>query len=244
MFLVAGLGNPENEGYALNRHNVGFMAADAIVRRHNFLAYKNKFDAKITQGNIDDNQVILIKPQTYMNLSGKAVAKTSQFYKIDCSHIIIIHDDLDLELGKIKVKTGGGHGGHNGLKSIDACLGNQNYTRIRIGIGRPEYSGMVVDYVLGNFSGDDLEIIKQTTENIAENFSVLLEQGANNFMNKLVVKKQPKNKKDDKNLSQSKKELSTKEQIKKEAVEETSIMKNAFAKALAAISKNNDKEME
>lgn len=196
MFFVAGLGNPD-KGYALNRHNVGFMAADEIVRRYNFSDYKNKFSAKITQGNILNHSVLIAKPQTYMNLSGTAVAKACNFYKITLDKTIIIHDDLDLTLGKIKVKVGGGNGGHNGLKSIDACLGNSNYIRLRIGIGRPEYSSMVTNYVLGDFLNEEQEIINKKISLIVENFYLLLENKASEFMNNLAKKDALNNKKNE-----------------------------------------------
>ena len=232
MFLVAGLGNPD-KGYARNRHNVGFMAADTIVCRHNFLEYKNKFEAKITQGKISDSDVLIIKPLTFMNLSGKAVSKTSNFYKIALNNIIIIHDDLDLELGKVKVKTGGGNGGHNGLKSIDACLGNNNYIRIRIGIGRPAYSNMVTSYVLGDFEPNELEIINQKLELIAEHFALLLNNDAAGFMNKIAAAKDKSSKpKENKKKEDNKKiEKTTKEP-------EPSLMAQALAKALDLINKN------
>lgn len=187
MFLVAGLGNP-GQGYALNRHNAGFMAADELVRRHKFLEYRNKFSAQLTQGTIADHKILLIKPQTYMNLSGQAVTQTAQFYKINSEQIIVIHDDLDLTLGTIKVKRGGGNGGHNGLKSIDDSLGSKNYLRVRIGIGRPLHRNLVTDYVLNNFLGDEQTIIQQKLLLIAENFAFLLNQELESFVNKITVK--------------------------------------------------------
>ena len=236
MFLVAGLGNPDS-GYALNRHNAGFVAADEIVRRHKFSDYKNKFDAKSSQGDISENQVLVLKPQTFMNLSGNSVSKAARFYKIDINNIIIIHDDLDLDVGKIKVKQGGGNGGHNGLKSIDACLGNSNYIRIRIGIGRPQYSSMVTNYVLSDFTKEEQEKINNAVSVIAENIDILLNQNITNFMNKITAKTKkqtpPKtNKTDSNNLINLQKT--------KEIVEEKTIMKTAFEKALSLITKKTE----
>src|SRR5574344_122438 len=147
MFLIVGLGNFGSE-YVYTRHNVGFMTADSIAQEFSFGICKSKFDGLIAEGNVAGEKCMLLKPQTFMNLSGNSVVKAANFYKILPENIIVIHDDMDLELGKIKAKVGGGAGGHNGLKSIDANIGN-GYNRIRIGVGQPMGgSEKVVSHVL------------------------------------------------------------------------------------------------
>ena len=133
MFLIVGLGNPGKE-YENTRHNVGFMVADTIFKEYGFANFKDKFDGLIAEGKIEGEKVYLLKPHTFMNLSGNSVIKAANFYKILPENIIVIHDDMDLPIGKIKAKIGGGSGGHNGIKSIDAAI-TPNYNRIRIGIG-------------------------------------------------------------------------------------------------------------
>ena len=152
MFLVVGLGNPGEE-YVATRHNVGFMAADEIHRRYNFSSYRSKFDGLIAEGQIEGRKVYILKPQTYMNLSGNSVVKVANFYKILPQNIIVIHDDMDLPIEKIKSKLGGGAGGHNGLKSIDSCI-SPNYNRIRLGVGHPKMRDgeNIIHHVLSNFS--------------------------------------------------------------------------------------------
>ena len=176
MFLVVGLGNPGAE-YAETRHNIGFMAADEIHGRYNFSSFKSKFDGLIAEGKIGDEKVYLLKPQTYMNLSGNSVVKAAMFYKILPQNIIVIHDDLDLKIGQLKAKCGGGAGGHNGLKSIDSHI-TPDYNRIRVGIGHPDKAKTeVADYVLGGFSKADAQIINQEMETVAEAVKILIEKG-------------------------------------------------------------------
>ena len=158
IFLVVGLGNPGPE-YALTRHNVGFLAVDATVRHHDCPPYQEKFQGHMTRlsytlksGEACD--ILFLKPSTFMNLSGRSVQAAMQFYKIPLSRVVVIHDDLDLEPGQVKVKWGGGNGGHNGLKSIDECVG-KDYLRVRIGIGHPGHKDLVSPYVLGTFKKTD-----------------------------------------------------------------------------------------
>ncbi len=155
MFILVGLGNP-GEKYSLNRHNIGFMAIDVIADQHKFPPFKSKFSAQIAEGTIGNSRVILCKPMTYMNLSGKSVGELIRFYKIPLENVYVVHDDLDLLPGKIKVKRGGGNGGHNGLTSIDAAIG-KDYWRIKLGIGHPGHKNAVSAYVLGNFQKQDTE---------------------------------------------------------------------------------------
>ncbi|MBQ2810786.1 MAG: aminoacyl-tRNA hydrolase [Alphaproteobacteria bacterium] len=173
MFLVVGLGNPGSE-YANTRHNVGFMAADAICSRYNFESFKKKFDGEAALGQIAGEKVLLLKPHTYMNLSGNAVVKAALFYKILPENIIVIHDDMDLKIGQLKAKLGGGSGGHNGLKSIDAHI-SPNYNRIRIGVGHPQNKGAdVVNYVLGSFSKEEKQVLENNLEIVTEAVEVLI----------------------------------------------------------------------
>ncbi|WP_024789073.1 aminoacyl-tRNA hydrolase [Lebetimonas sp. JH292] len=154
MKLIVGLGNPGKK-YELNRHNVGFFAVDYLINEFN--AYKNgNFKGKLFKS----EDFLFLKPSIYMNLSGESVVLVKNFYKLDNKNIIVIHDDLDLKLGVLKFKRGGGNGGHNGLKSIDKFIGN-DYYRVRIGIGRPERKEEVVNYVLSDFKNDEVECIKK-----------------------------------------------------------------------------------
>lgn len=157
MFVFVGLGNP-GEKHALNRHNIGFMVVDSIAAAYRFPPFKAKFSALVCEGIIGERKVVLYKPLTYMNLSGQSVGELIRFYKVPPDHVYVAHDDLDLDPGQIKVKIGGGHGGHNGLKSLDQHIG-KDYWRIRLGIGHPGHSSPQQDkvsrYVLGNFSKQD-----------------------------------------------------------------------------------------
>jgi PTH1 family peptidyl-tRNA hydrolase len=177
-FLIAGLGNPGRE-YAGNRHNVGFMVVDEIARSIN-ASWRAKFRGEIAGGVIENHKVQLLKPHTYMNLSGVSVGEVATFYKIPPAQVIVIHDDLDLEVGRVKVKKGGGHGGHNGLKSIDAHI-TQDYWRIRIGIGHPGRASMVSDYVLSDFNKDEQEVVEQVICKISTNIALLMAEQVNEF---------------------------------------------------------------
>ena len=150
MMIIAGLGNPGAK-YAQNRHNIGFMAVDAMASLYRFDSWRGQFKAETAQGTIAGHKVLLIKPQTYMNDSGVAIGQALRFYKAPLDKLVVCYDDLDLAPGKLKVKQGGGHGGHNGLRSIDAHLG-PNYWRVRLGIGHPGDKSRVHGYVLGDFS--------------------------------------------------------------------------------------------
>jgi PTH1 family peptidyl-tRNA hydrolase len=176
MYLVVGLGNPGAE-YEQTRHNVGFMAVDEISGRYKFDTFKNKFDGLIAQGQIGSEKVLLLKPQTFMNLSGQSVVKAALFYKILPENIIVIHDDMDLKFSQIKAKIGGGSGGHNGLKSIDAHI-TPAYNRIRIGVGHPNGKGdEVVNYVLGRFAKADQVALNNTLSLVSTAVEVLIENG-------------------------------------------------------------------
>lgn len=184
MFLIVGLGNPGAE-YAGTRHNVGFLAADCLYEKFGFSPFKAKFDGLIAEGKIAGEKVFLLKPQTYMNLSGNSVVKAANFYKILPENIVVIHDDMDLQPGQLKVKTGGGAGGHNGLKSIDAAI-SPNYHRIRIGVGHPAGKGeAVVNHVLSRFSKADAQQIEQNIALIADTIDILLKDGMAAYSNKI-----------------------------------------------------------
>lgn len=184
MKLFVGLGNPGAQ-YAGNRHNIGFEAVDAIHRKHRFGPWSKKFRAEISEGEIDGARIILIKPQTFMNKSGESVGEAMRFYKLTPADITVFHDELDLPAGKIRVKTGGGNGGHNGLRSIDAHCG-KDYARVRIGIGHPGGKDLVHHHVLSDFAKIDQSWIGPMLDDIAAHAG-LLETDPSKFMNKLSV---------------------------------------------------------
>ncbi len=185
MILLVGLGNPGSE-YALTRHNIGFMAADEIFRRHHFDSYREKFKGLLATGTVAGEKVLLLKPQTFINLSGESVLAVCTFYKIKPADIIVFHDDMDLPIGKVKVKVGGGSGGHNGLKSIDSHIG-QNYKRVRIGISKPQTREEVVNWVLSRFPSAEQDILNKLTEKIALELPLLLTKDDGRFMNKITL---------------------------------------------------------
>lgn len=183
--LLVGLGNPGKE-YEQTRHNVGFMAVDAFIHRYSFGEFKSKFKGELAEGYVNNEKVLILKPMTYMNLSGEAVATVCRFYKIPVENMIVFHDDMDLPVGKIKVKIGGGSGGHNGIKSIDSHMGVY-YTRVRIGISKPVSKEQVVDWVLSKFHPEDKNLLNERLEQIADYLPLLLRHDSENFMNKLVL---------------------------------------------------------
>ena len=190
MILLVGLGNPGSE-YALTRHNVGFMAVDNFVHRYSFNGFKSKFKGLIADGTVKNEKVMILKPQTYMNLSGESVRAVCDFYKIPVQNVIVFHDDMDLPVGKLKVKIGGGSGGHNGIKSIDSHLGN-NYMRVRIGISKPVLKEQVVDWVLSKFSSTDQNILNEQFDLIADSLDLLVKGDSSNFMNKIALSRKDK----------------------------------------------------
>jgi PTH1 family peptidyl-tRNA hydrolase len=173
MFLIVGLGNPGNL-YERTRHNAGFMAVDFISNRHNFSwSHKSKFNSDIATGVIGERKTVLCKPTTFMNLSGNAVASLISYYKIEHKNLIVIHDDIDLDLGELKCKIGGSSAGHNGLKSIDEHIGN-DYLRVRIGVGKPDRQHISTsDYVLSRFGSDELLLLESKYQIIAQNIELL-----------------------------------------------------------------------
>ncbi|MEJ6783923.1 aminoacyl-tRNA hydrolase [Aminobacter sp. Piv2-1] len=185
MLLFAGLGNPGAQ-YANNRHNVGFMAADAIARRHSFSPWTKKFKALVAEGNIAGEKIILIKPQTFMNLSGQSVGEAMRFYKLAPSDLTVFYDELDLVAGKVRVKVGGGAGGHNGIRSLDQHVG-KDYRRVRIGIGHPGVKEMVHGHVLGDFAKADRAWLEALLDTIADNADLVAKGDDSGFMNKVTV---------------------------------------------------------
>jgi PTH1 family peptidyl-tRNA hydrolase len=184
MKILVGLGNPGGE-YEQNRHNVGFMAVDAIARRQGAAAWRKRFQGLTAEVEIGRTKCLLLKPQTYMNESGRAVAEAMRFYKVSPADVIVFHDELDLEPGKIRVKTGGGHAGHNGLRSISAHIGN-DYARLRIGIGHPGSREAVVHYVLHDFARADREWLETLLPAIAQAVPHLVAGQDARFMNEVA----------------------------------------------------------
>jgi peptidyl-tRNA hydrolase, PTH1 family len=183
MLLIVGLGNPGAQ-YALHRHNVGFMAVDAIHRRHGFPPWRRRFQGELAEATLSGEKVLLLKPQTYMNESGRAVQAAAAFYKLQVANIVVIHDEVDLPPGKTRMKTGGGAAGHNGLRSIDAALG-PGYRRVRVGVGHPGAKEAVPHYVLHDFAKADQDWLKPLIAAIADNAPLLAEGKDPTFVNRL-----------------------------------------------------------
>ncbi|MCV3738048.1 aminoacyl-tRNA hydrolase [Rhizobium sp. TRM96647] len=185
MLIIAGLGNPGPK-YADNRHNIGFMAVDAIHRKNPFSPWSRKFKGEIAEGELAGEKVLLIKPQTFMNLSGEAVGEAMRFYKLAPKEIVAIYDELDLAPGKARIKTGGGHGGHNGVKSLDAHCG-RDYRRLRLGIGHPGVKELVHNHVLGDFAKADHAWLDPLLDELAINADMLVRGEDSQLMNKLAL---------------------------------------------------------
>jgi peptidyl-tRNA hydrolase, PTH1 family len=193
--LIAGLGNP-GEKYARHRHNVGFMAVDAIAARHRFQPFRPRYSGLAAEGILGERKTILLKPMTYMNDSGDSVGAAFRYLKLSVEDAVVIHDELDLQAGKLRAKAGGGDAGHNGLRSITATLG-PNYRRVRIGIGHPGVPELVHGYVLHDFSKADLQWLSPMLEAIAEAAAYLAKNDDAGFMNKVSVTLKPPVKKPD-----------------------------------------------
>jgi PTH1 family peptidyl-tRNA hydrolase len=185
MRLIVGLGNP-GARYERNRHNVGFMAVDALIRRHEFAPLRGKFAGLIAEGTVGGERVYALKPQTYMNDSGDAVGAAARFYKIEPEAIAVIHDEIDLAPGKLRVKRGGGSAGHNGLRSIDDALG-PDYWRVRVGVGHPGVKELVQPYVLQNFDAEEMAWVTPLVDAMAEALPLLVANNAAGFMNKVAL---------------------------------------------------------
>jgi PTH1 family peptidyl-tRNA hydrolase len=183
MLLLAGLGNPGSR-YVGNRHNIGFLAADAIHRRHSFGPWRRRFQGETAEGQIAGERILLLKPMTFMNDSGRSVVEAQHFFKIELGDIIILHDEIDLAAAKVRVKTGGGNAGHNGLRSISAHCGN-DYVRVRIGVGRPESKEQVHGHVLNDFAKDEYPWVDAVLEAISESAELLVGGRPEEFQNRV-----------------------------------------------------------
>ena len=185
MKLFVGLGNPGAK-YAQNRHNIGFMAIDRIAEKHGFSSWRNKFQGQVCEGKLGDIKVLLLKPSTFMNLSGQSVEKTARFHKITSDEITVFHDELDLAPGKVRLKRGGGHAGHNGLRSIHAHLG-ADYARVRLGIGHPGHKDAVANFVLHDFPKVDEDWLTALLDGIGNGATYLAFNDGSKFMNAVVL---------------------------------------------------------
>ena len=185
MYLIVGLGNPENE-YANTRHNMGFDVINEISKKCDIKVSKSKFNALYGMGEIENNKVILIKPQTYMNLSGESIIQFKKFYKISNKNIIVIYDDIDLNIGDIRLKAKGGAGTHNGMKSVVQNLNTEDFIRVRVGIGAPQDKSDMINYVIGQIPKREKEMLIESTQRAAQAVIEILENGIDK-----AIKKEP-----------------------------------------------------
>jgi PTH1 family peptidyl-tRNA hydrolase len=190
MLLFVGLGNPGSR-HAANRHNIGFMVVDAIAKRHGIGPWRRRFQGVAAEGPLGGERVLLLLPGTYMNDSGRAVAEAAHFYKIGLPDVVVFHDEIDLRSGKVRVKTGGGVAGHNGLRSISAHIGN-DYRRVRIGVGHPGVKELVHPYVLSDFANSEREWVEALRGIIADNAELLAKGEDATFQNKVHLAMQAK----------------------------------------------------
>ncbi len=189
MKLFVGLGNPGAK-YARNRHNIGFMALDRIAEDHGFGPWKSKFQAEMAEGRLGGEKVLLLKPQTFMNRSGQSVGEAMRFFKLDSTDVTVFHDELDLAPGKVRVKAGGGHAGHNGLRSIHEHISNA-YDRVRLGIGHPGRKEMVSPYVLSDFAKADADWLEDVLRGVSDGAAYLAEDEGGKFMNAVALRTAP-----------------------------------------------------
>ena len=189
MLLIFGLGNP-GSGHANNRHNIGFMAVDEIVRRHGFSAPRARFQSETFDGVIDDAKIMTLKPNTFMNNSGDAVGAAMRYYKLTPADVLVIHDEIDLDAGRIKVKTGGGSAGHNGIRSIAAHIG-PDFRRLRMGVAHPGDKEDVIGHVLNNFSKSDKTWLEPLLDAIADALPLLVSGDEPGFMTKVALLTRP-----------------------------------------------------
>tara|TARA_B100000315_G_scaffold209813_1_gene205764 strand:+ start:5605 stop:6210 length:606 start_codon:yes stop_codon:yes gene_type:complete len=197
MYLLVGLGNPGSD-YAGNRHNIGFMAVDDIHRHYSFAPFRAKFQGEVADGTIAQEKVLILKPATFMNESGRSVAEATRFYKIEPENVIVLHDELDLAPGKIRAKKGGGLAGHNGLKSIAAHIGPE-FHRVRIGIGHPGDKDRVTGHVLKDFSKSDQDWVTPLLDAMTVSIDKLIDGDDAGFATKVaLILNPPKEKEDNK----------------------------------------------
>ncbi len=189
MKLIVGLGNPGPK-YAGNRHNIGFMALDRIADDHGFGPWKSKFQGVISEGRFGSDKVILLKPETFMNNSGQSVGEAMRFYKLEPEDVIVLHDEIDLAPGKVRVKSGGGHAGHNGLRSMHAHIGDA-YQRVRLGVGHPGHKDRVPGYVLHDFAKADQDWLDDVLRGISDGAAHLAAGDSGKFMNAVALRVNP-----------------------------------------------------
>ncbi len=189
MKLFVGLGNPGAK-YAQNRHNIGFMAVDRIAADHGFGPWRSKFQGQVSEGQLDGEKVILLKPETFMNRSGQSVQEAVRFYKLDLADLIVFHDEIDLAPGKLRVKQGGGHAGHNGLRSLHAHIGDA-YSRVRMGVGHPGHKDAVPVYVLKDFPKADLDWLDDMLRGISDGAPALARGDSGRFQNAVALRLNP-----------------------------------------------------
>lgn len=182
IYMVAGLGNPGSK-YAQTRHNIGFFVVDSLLRHYRLSPEKSRFDADYSKGVINGLNVVLVKPQAYMNRSGPPVQKLASYFKIQVSDIIVVHDDLDLDFGRLRIAENRGHGGHNGIRSIVETLGTKAFVRIKVGIGRPQGQRDVTGHVLGRFSAEENGMLDTVVSRSAEACVAVMEHGVAAAMN-------------------------------------------------------------
>lgn len=190
MLLLVGLGNP-GARYARHRHNIGFMALDALARSYDFAPWRSRFSSLVSEGHLGIARVLLQKPQTFMNLSGQAVAAAARFYKLPLHEIVVCHDELDLAPGKVRIKTGGGVAGHNGLRSIAEHLGSREFRRVRFGIGHPGHKSLVTSHVLNDFDAADRQWLEPLLGAFVESAPLLAAGDDASCMNRIALLLQP-----------------------------------------------------
>lgn len=189
MQLIVGLGNPGAK-YARNRHNIGFMALDRVAEDHGFSAWKSKFQGQISEGNLAGVKTVLLKPETFMNLSGQSVGEAMRFFKLTPADVTVFHDEIDLAPGKLRVKQGGGHAGHNGLRSLHQHVGSE-YHRVRMGIGHPGHKDAVPSYVLRDFAKSDQDWLDDMLRGISDGVTHLAESDWSRFQNAVALRLNP-----------------------------------------------------
>jgi PTH1 family peptidyl-tRNA hydrolase len=189
MLLLVGLGNP-GARYAGNRHNIGFMAADLIVRRHDFSPWRNRFQGEAAEGSLDGEKMLVLKPQTFMNHSGQSVGEAMNFYKLTPDDVVVLYDEIDLAPGKVKVKQGGGAAGHNGIRSIDAHIG-PDFWRVRLGVGHPGDKARVHGYVLSDFAKSEEAWLEKLLDAVADAMPLMAKKQDSKFMTKVALLTQP-----------------------------------------------------
>jgi PTH1 family peptidyl-tRNA hydrolase len=187
MKLFVGLGNP-GQKYAQNRHNIGFMAIDRIADDHQFMPWRSKFQGSVSEGRLGGEKVVLLKPETFMNLSGQAVGEAVRFFKLSANDVVVFHDEIDLAPGKIRVKQGGGHAGHNGLRSLHQHIG-PDYTRVRMGVGHPGHKDAVPHFVLRDFPKSDQEWLHDILSGVSQGAGYLADGDASKFQNSVALRR-------------------------------------------------------